>query len=147
MSRLLQIWSKSMKLYLFSLKNHQRTLIMHSEHFQSMSDDFKHELVVKIHVRSTILLSVTNLSQNCPESMKSNENQLNPLIVNALHVLCLCIFFRAEIFNFFQFGQKIVSRNCVYYVLKYVPGYSCIPKFFHIGSYCMTSVNRSIKGM
>ena len=107
---------------------------------------FKHGLMVKIHVRSTILLSVPNLSQNCPESMKINEIHWFSLMYWAFQVITLCIFFRLEIFIIFKFGQKIVSRNCVYYVLKYIPGYSSIPKFFYIGSYRMTSVKRSIKG-
>ena len=35
-------------------------------------------------------------------------------------------------FKIFDFGQKCVSINCVYYALKYTPGYNSVPKFFYI---------------
>ena len=92
-------------------------------------------------------------SQTCPrtvrnqwKSMKINEIHWFSLMYWAFQEICLCIFFRLEIFSFLKFGQKIVSRNDAYYALKYTPGYNTVPKFFYIGSYRMTSVKRSIKG-
>ena len=127
------------KNYILSSKTCQGTLQMHFQHscivFGGLGADHHDE----IDILSTILVLVQNHSKSCPEMMKINENQWKPLIIKDIYwdhyklvMLYLCSFFLVWIFKILKVGQKIVSRNCTYYVFKYTPGYNSIPTFFYI---------------
>ena len=88
-----------------------------------MSDDFKHGLMVKIHVRSTILLSVPNLSQNCPEyQAKSSKSSKIIKIIDYLSIICdRFVYFFVKKFSIFSNSVKKLFLEIVYPMLWNTP--------------------------